>query len=143
MMFEKFSILKFWGDRIGSTNSSLKQNSIIQAHWVATGGHIDPSCNDCHPGIVEFFFQQSIPMENSVITLIVAKVNWYELHPERHLIEPPFEQWMPNAFEPLGPASFIPAVRIKAICCSSTSSCKSSYDEQLIAICPLIQKIHF
>lgn len=41
------------------------------------------------------------------ISHIVAVVDWFKLHPDRDLLQPPLEVWDTD-FMPLGPYSFVP-----------------------------------
>lgn len=141
-MYEQFKVLEFWGSRVASVGSRLEHSSIIQAIWAKDGGCIDLSHYGVNrPGIINFFFRQSIPTHEGMVTITMAKVEWFKSHHECAAIGFPFEQWTSDLFEPLGPASFIPVVRLKNLCCSCVL--KNSIGESLIAVCPLVQKLLF
>ena len=86
-MYESFANLDFWGNRIGSVKSRLEKSSVIMASWVKDHGFIDVESADTRAGVVQYFFQQHVQTEHrGYIKLIMAKVNWYQLHPQHHIL---------------------------------------------------------
>lgn len=74
---------------------------------------------DARAGVVDFFFQQSIMTSRGRVVVVMACVDWLQLHPNCHLLGLPVELWCHQQYEPFGPGSYIPVNRIKSICCSS------------------------
>jgi len=46
----------------------------------------------------------------------LAKVSWFEEHPKKSSLIEPIEVWCSNFFVPMGPASFMPVMRIHRFC---------------------------
>ena len=69
----------------------------------------------------------------------MAKVRWFQRHPERHRIGRPHEIWCRNLFEMEGPSTFIPVQRIH-------SHFVAVYDvidrERVLIVCPLQRKLY-
>ena len=135
-MFEEFHSLDFWGERINSRKHSY---CIIVANWMKNGGQINcKGTNNSRAGIVNYFFRQNVMTHSGRLVVVMAFVNWLQLHPHRHILGHPVELW---CYEPFGPASFIPVQRIKSLCCSCNFD--NSDDKTLLATVPLHHKINY
>lgn len=84
-IYESFANYDFWGNRIGSVKSHLEKSSVIMASWMKDHGFIDVESADTWAGVVQYFLQQRVQTEHrGYIKLIMAKVHWYQLHPQHH-----------------------------------------------------------
>ena len=82
------------------------------ARWCKLGGFIDTSVSDLRSGMIDYFVKQNIKVGNQYVTCILAAINWFQSHPDRHLIGAPAEVWCKDLFEVEGQATFIPTQRI-------------------------------
>lgn len=70
---------------------------------------------------------------------IFAFVQWFEVHPLRHLLGDAVELWCHDTFEDPGPASFLPVQRIQ----SKFVAGEDKMDEEtLLFVMPLHQKAY-
>ena len=71
------------GERYGSLDSRSERSSYIIAPWVGVNGNIDPTTCDARPGVVSYYVKQNVFLDGEWRTLIMARVNWFQEHPER------------------------------------------------------------
>ena len=64
-----------------------ERSSYIIAPWVGVNGNIDPTTCDARPGTVSYYIRQNVYLDGAWRTVIVARVNWFQEHPERHASE--------------------------------------------------------
>ena len=55
LLYDSYSTVTIWGDRIGSEKSKLERCKYVMA--------IAKTTNDTHPGIVKYFFHQKIKIK--------------------------------------------------------------------------------
>ena len=114
----KTSEILISGELFGSVSSKSLRSSNILAYWVNDGGKIHPRNNvglSPRPGEVEYFFKQTVYLNDVPYEFVLAKVLWL-LPVEQKLKEyygKPVEVWKYQLHEVSGPASFIPVQRIK------------------------------
>ena len=95
MLYESFQVLQLWGDKIGCNSSRLEQCCCIKAISTNGSGLIDTSMMDMRPGLVEFFFRQSVLIDGMYETIVIAAVKLLQSHPIRHKLGKPIELWIP------------------------------------------------
>ena len=94
------------GHIISSNLSKSRRGTCISAHL-----HADRNSRP-HMGIVKFYFKHTIEVNfTDRLSHVIAVVDWFKLHPDRDLLQPPLEVWDTD-FMPLGPYSFIPVNEI-------------------------------
>ena len=68
----------------------------------------------------------------------MAKVKWLQQHPDKNKMGKPVEMWYYDRFQPIGPGSFIPLIRIHQL----YIMCKCNIDgEQVLVINPIRKKV--
>lgn len=138
--FERISTIGYSGTKLGSSDSRLERSSFILASWCGQySGSIETDSFDLRPGVIDFFLKQTIKIDGKQESLCMAKVRWFQRHPERHRIGRPHEIWCRNLFEMEGPCTFIPIQRIH-------SQFVAAYDvidkERVLIVCPLQRKLY-
>lgn len=82
-------------------------------------------------------------------SIVMARVEWYKIHPQRRMFGTALEVYSRNEFESLGPPSYIPIACIRAKFApaygsinvpDTTSSSDASY-ESVLFVCPLRSKL--
>lgn len=113
--FNRYSSLSLYGEIFGSSESRTDRSSYILASWCALGGEINTAGNVFRPGRVLCYMQSYIKVANNIIPVIMARVQWYQSHPSKLLLNNNNATiWAYDLFEPDGPASFIPVQRIRS-----------------------------
>ena len=134
-IFDRYVGVEFLGEHYGSLDSRSERSSYIIAPWVGVNGHIDP-----RPGVVSYYVKQNVFLDGEWRTLIMARVHWFEEHPERHMHQSgTAEIWCKDIFEPLGPASFIPVQRIP---CKFVGTVQKWKGENVLFVLPLERNIY-
>lgn len=99
--------MSFMGHILSSTLARSKNGTCVAAHVHRPG----ESTNRPHMGIVKFYFQHNIEVDSAQVSKVMAVVDWFRIHPDRDLLQPPLEIWE-EKFMPLGPLSFLPVDKI-------------------------------
>jgi hypothetical protein len=138
--FERISTIGYSGTKLGSSDSRLERSSFILASWCGQySGSIETDSFDLHPGVIDFFIKQTITIDGRQESLCLAKVRWFQRHPERHRIGRPHLIWCRKLFEMEGPCTFIPIQRMH-------SQFVAAYDvidkERVLIVCHLQRKLY-
>ena len=141
VMYEKCHTIKLFGDRYGSVKMRSEKNCYIQAFWVKefTSGDIDLTSSKTGLGIIQFFFRQRIHCGGIYRVVPMAKVSWFQNHPDINYFGQPVEVWCNDMYHSLGPASFIPVNRIKNQVVACVTQVK---EETVLTVCPIKRKIY-
>ena len=134
--FEKFASCHFNGDLFGSSATRSDCSSFVLARWCKLGGLIDTSGSDLGPGVVDYFFKQNIKVGNQYVKCILAAIQWFQSHPDRHSIGAPVEVWCKDLFKLEG--TFIPVQRIYGKFIPAVDIVR---DENVLVVCPLVRKL--
>ena len=139
-IFDCYARVEFLGERYGSLDSRSERPSYIIAPCVGVNGKIDPTTCDARPGVVSYYVKQNVFLDGGWRSLIMARVNWFQEHPDRHTHQSgTTEIWCKDIFEPLGPASFIPVQRIQ---CKFVGTVQKWKRENVLFILPLERNIY-
>ena len=140
VIFDRYASVEFCGDRYGSLDSRSERSSYVMAPWVGVGGQIDVATSDARPAVVHYYFKQNIYLYGQWKTIVMARVSWFQEHPDRHKHESgTTEVWCKDIFEPLGPASFIPVQRIQRKFVGTVQTWRR---ESVLFVLPLERKIY-
>ena len=105
-------------DILGSCTSRTRRSAFIAAFWTTNDGNIGAnfSVTDSEwPGVVNYYIQHTVYVDDQPITHLLANVSWYSPTEDRtrfHYAKP-VEVWQKNAHVQLGASSYIPVQRIK------------------------------
>lgn len=139
-IFDRYAGVEFLGERYGSLDSRSERSSYIIAPWVGVNGNIDPTTCNARPGVVSYYVKQNVFLDGEWRTLIMARVNWFQEHPERHNHRSgTTEIWCKDIFEPLGPASFMPVQRIQ---CKFVGTVQKWKRENVLFVLPLERNMY-
>ena len=139
-IFDRYAGVEFLGERYGSLDSRSNRSSYIIAPWVGVNGNIDPTTCNARPGVVSYYIKQNVFLDGEWRTLIMARVNWFQEHPERHNHRSgTTEIWCKDIFEPLGPASFMPVQRIQ---CKFVGTVQKWKRENVLFVLPLERNMY-
>ena len=139
-IFDRYAGVEFLGERYGSLDSRSERSSYIIAPWVGVNGNIDPTTCDARPGVVSYYVKQNVFLDGEWRTLIMARVSWFQEHPDRHMHQSgTTEIWCKDIFEPLGPASFIPVQRIQ---CKFVGTVQKWKRENVLFVLPLERNMY-
>lgn len=139
-IFDRYAGVEFLGERYGSLDSRSERSSYVIAPWVGANGNIDPATCDARPGVVSYYVKQNVFLDGEWRTLIMARVNWFQEHPDRHMHQSgTTEIWCKDIFEPLGPASFIPVQRIQ---CKFVGTVQKWKRENVLFVLPLERNMY-
>ena len=134
----RYEVVHWWSDRIGKYKYSKKGDQIIRAYWIGEDGKLDVGAQYLCAGKVEYFFTQNILIEDKYEVVAMAKIKWYQDHPDKAKLSHPVEIWCGKLFKPFGPASFMPIIRIYDTCVSCEIEINN---EKVLAINPNRRKI--
>ena len=74
-LYDSYSTVTIWGDRIGSEKSKLERCKYIMANWVGTNGSIANTTIDTRSGIVKHFFRQKVKIIDDFYVTSTAGTN--------------------------------------------------------------------
>ena len=124
-----FAGFEVFGEHYGTLDSRSQRSSDIIAPWVGVN-----ECN-ARPGVVRYYLKQNGFLDGEWRTLILARVDWFQEHPKRHMHQGgTTEICCKDIFEPLGLASFIPVQRIS---CKFVGTVQKWKGEKVLFVLPL------
>ena len=140
-LYDQYASLECAGERFGSQFSQLNRCSFVLAKWAAQfDGEVDLHSTDLRPGVIRHFLKHSILVDSKTYTFFLARVDWFQHHPDRYLcgpVEPFPEVWCTDMFESLGATSFLPVQRIMGKFVSGFDKVKG---EDMMFLMPLTKK---
>lgn len=107
------------------------------ARWCSLDGCVDSNGIDLRPGVVDYYLQQIVEVNDQRFTCVMAAVRWFTVHPQRHKLGAPTEVWCRRIFELEGSASFIPVQRIF---CRFVPAYDVIDGERVLVVCPVPRK---
>ena len=114
----RYEVVHWWSERIGKHKYSKKGDQIIRAYWIGEDGKIDIGAQYLCAGKVEYFFTQNILIGDKYEVVTMARIKWFQDHPDKEKLSRPIEIWSVKLFKPFGPATFMPIIRIYDTCVS-------------------------
>lgn len=101
---------------------------------------------ECRPGRLRRFLTHDVVVKNErgkrqKLTYVLAEVDWFKAHPERHWFADPLEAWC-TQFESSSQYSFIPILKVHSRCLTIHHKVKFNYGrEKVVVTIPLIISI--
>lgn len=120
--------------RISSSIYRCSNNCGVVANWYN---------GECRPGRVRRFLTNDVVVKQGSckrrkLTFVLAEVDWFKSHPEKHWYPDPLEVWCSD-YESHSEMSFIPVLRILSQCLTVQYKVKFGYGREKVSVTiPLI-----
>lgn len=122
----KSARLSFRCHTLCSALARTERGSCIAAYW-------NTSREEIHIGIVQFYFEHNIVVKEQITKHTVAFVNWFEVHPDRYLFNPPLEIWA-DSVASQSPSSFVPVSNILYPVAFAKSRVETQFGNETVVI---------
>ena len=134
----KYSQFKVGNEIFGSQGSQSRRSSYIIAKWCSsTGTQIETS--NLRPAHVISYFKHSVSVQGSLKPHVFAFVEWFKPCATRNLLGNAAQVWCHDLFEPLGPPSYLPLLRIES---KFVAAVDKLQEETVLAVMPLQYRIY-
>lgn len=137
-LYRKYRSALWISERLNCSKRVSENFICIQAYWPEKTGQISTDCKTLWTGKLEYFFSQRIYISGEPKDVAVVKIKWFEEHSKKSSLIEPLEIWSKNFFVPVGPASFMPVMRIHNFCVA----CSFNIDgETVLVVNPIVKKL--
>ena len=132
-LYRKYRSALWISERLNCSKRVSDNFICVQAYWPEKTGQISTDCKTLWTGKLEYFFRIYISGEPKEVAAV--KIKWFKEHSKKSSLIEPLQIWCKNFFVPMGPASFMPVMRIHNFCVASIDG------ETVLVVNPIVKKL--